>query len=78
MRRIAFVTDSGSITRILAYLGEPPQAPYIAPATRVGAFPPVPADRRTSTGAGALASGYWTPSPRLTLFEPPPTTGRPD
>jgi hypothetical protein len=27
MRLIAFVTDSGSITRILAYLGEPTQAP---------------------------------------------------
>jgi len=32
MRIIAFVTDSGSITRILAYLGEPTKAPYIAPA----------------------------------------------
>ena len=28
---IAFVTDSGSIARILAYLGEPTKAPYIAP-----------------------------------------------
>ncbi|MGH8586166.1 MAG: hypothetical protein ACREWE_08305 [Gammaproteobacteria bacterium] len=34
MRLIAFVTDSGSITRILAYLGEPTKAPYIAPAGR--------------------------------------------
>ena len=34
MRRIAFVTDSGSITRILAYLGEPTKAPHIAPAAR--------------------------------------------
>jgi len=34
MRIIAFVTDSGSITRILAYLGEPTKAPYIAPAAR--------------------------------------------
>jgi len=34
MRIIAFVTDSGSITRILAYLGEPTMAPYIAPAAR--------------------------------------------
>jgi hypothetical protein len=34
MRLIAFVTDSGSITRILAYLGEPPQAPHIAPTAR--------------------------------------------
>jgi hypothetical protein len=34
MRLIAFVTDSGSITRILAYLGEPTQAPHIAPAAR--------------------------------------------
>jgi hypothetical protein len=34
MRLIAFVTDSGSITRILAYLGEPTQAPRIAPAAR--------------------------------------------
>jgi hypothetical protein len=32
MRLIAFVTDSGSITRLLAYLGEPTQAPGIAPA----------------------------------------------
>ncbi len=31
MRLIPFVTDSGSITRILAYLGEPTQAPHIAP-----------------------------------------------
>jgi hypothetical protein len=30
MRLIAFVTDSGSITRIVAYLGEPTQAPHIA------------------------------------------------
>jgi hypothetical protein len=35
MRLIAFVTDSGSITRILAYLGEPTKAPHIAPAARV-------------------------------------------
>jgi hypothetical protein len=34
MRLIAFVTDSGSITRILAYLGEPTKAPHIAPAAR--------------------------------------------
>jgi hypothetical protein len=34
MRLIAFVTGSGSITRILAYLGEPTQAPRIAPPTR--------------------------------------------
>jgi hypothetical protein len=34
MRLIAFVTDSGSITRILAYLGEPTRAPHIAPAAR--------------------------------------------
>jgi hypothetical protein len=35
MRLIAFVTDSGSITRILAYLGEPTKAPHIAPAPAV-------------------------------------------
>ena len=34
MRLIAFVTGSGSIARILAYLGEPTQAPRIAPPTR--------------------------------------------
>ena len=34
MRLIGFVTDSGSITRILAYLREPTQAPRIAPAAR--------------------------------------------
>jgi hypothetical protein len=34
MRIIAFVTDSESITHILAYLGEPTKAPYIAPAAR--------------------------------------------
>jgi hypothetical protein len=34
MRIIAFVTDSGSITRILAYLGEHTKAPHIAPAAR--------------------------------------------
>jgi hypothetical protein len=33
-RIIAFVNDSGSITRILAYLGEPTRAPHIAPAAR--------------------------------------------
>jgi len=32
MRIIAFVTDVGPIQRILAYLGEPAQAPRIAPA----------------------------------------------
>ena len=32
MRLIAFVTDSRSIARIVAYLGEPTQAPHIAPA----------------------------------------------
>jgi hypothetical protein len=35
MRLIAFVTDTASITRILAYLGEPAQAPHIAHAARV-------------------------------------------
>jgi hypothetical protein len=45
MRLIAFVTDSGSITRILAYLGEPTKAPYIAPA-----------GRRTSIHAKAIRS----------------------
>ncbi len=34
MRLIGFVTDSGSITRIRAYLGEPTQAPHIAPPAR--------------------------------------------
>jgi hypothetical protein len=34
MRLIAFVTDSRSITRILAYLGEPAQAPHVAPTAR--------------------------------------------
>jgi hypothetical protein len=34
MRLIAFVTDSGSITRSLAYLGLPTQAPHIVPAAR--------------------------------------------
>ncbi len=34
MRIIAFVTDSGSITHILAYLGELTKVPYIAPAAR--------------------------------------------
>ena len=32
--RLAFVTDTGSITHILAYLGEPTQTPHIAPAAR--------------------------------------------
>jgi hypothetical protein len=45
MRRIAFVTDSGSTTRILAYLGEPTKAPHIAPAARA------PPWRRTSIHA---------------------------
>ena len=34
MRIIAFVTDGGSLQRILASLGEPTQAPRIAPAAR--------------------------------------------
>ena len=34
MRLIAFVTDSGSITHILGYLGEPTQTPRIAPPAR--------------------------------------------
>jgi hypothetical protein len=34
MRRIAFVTDSRSITHILASLGEPTKGPHIAPAAR--------------------------------------------
>jgi hypothetical protein len=34
MRLIAFLTDSGSTTRIFAYLGEPTKAPQIAPAAR--------------------------------------------
>jgi hypothetical protein len=48
MRLIAFITDSGSITRILTYLGEPAQAPRIAPAA---CGPPL---RTTSTCAKAL------------------------
>ena len=47
MRLIAFVTDSGSITRILAYLGEPTKAPHIAPAARGP-----PCGRRTSMHEG--------------------------
>ena len=35
MRIIAFVTEVGFIQRILAYLGEPTQAPRVAPAARV-------------------------------------------
>jgi hypothetical protein len=34
MRLIAFVTDSGSITRILAYRGEPAEVPHIAAPAR--------------------------------------------
>jgi hypothetical protein len=34
MRIIAFVTQRGSIKNILAYLGEPMQAPHIAQAAR--------------------------------------------
>ncbi|MDQ3582081.1 MAG: hypothetical protein M3495_10920 [Pseudomonadota bacterium] len=34
MRIIAFVTDAASIQRLLGYLGEPTQAPPIAPAAR--------------------------------------------
>ena len=34
MRIIAFVTDAGSLQRILASLGEPALAPRIAPAAR--------------------------------------------
>ncbi|MDQ3776069.1 MAG: hypothetical protein M3461_17810 [Pseudomonadota bacterium] len=50
MRLIAFVTNSGSITRILAYLGDPTQAPRIAPAA------PVLPGRRTSIRAKAIRS----------------------
>jgi hypothetical protein len=49
IRLIAFVTDSGSITRILAYLGEPTKAPHIAPAAVVPG-------RRTSIRAKAIRS----------------------
>lgn len=48
--RIGFVIDSGSITRILGYLGEPTQAPRIAPPARG------PAGRRTSIRAKAICS----------------------
>jgi len=51
MRLIAFVTDSGSITRILAYLGEPTKAPHIAPAARGH-----PWEERTSIRAKAIRS----------------------
>ena len=34
MRLIAFVTEIGSITCILGYLGEPTKAPHVAPAAR--------------------------------------------
>jgi hypothetical protein len=34
VRIIAFVTDAGSLQRILASLGEPAQTPRIAPAAR--------------------------------------------
>ena len=47
MRLIGFVTESGSITRILAYLGEPTEAPHIALAAR---GPPWPEDFDTREG----------------------------
>jgi hypothetical protein len=47
MRLIAFVTDSGSITRILAYLGEPAEVPHIAAPAR---GPPWEADFDTREG----------------------------
>ncbi len=46
-RIIAFVTDVGSIQRILAYLGEPTKAPCIAPAARI---PPFEEDFRMHEG----------------------------
>ena len=108
MRLLAFLTDSGSVTRILAHLDEPTKAPHISPAARgppwekdfeprqgtdlsklppkfefdqpaelVGAFPLVPARRRTSTRAGALASSHRTPPPKL-ASSPRQPRGRPD
>jgi len=56
MRIIAFVTDIGSIQPILAYLGEPTQAPCIALASRP----------RSSLGGGL------DPSAGIHLSEPLP------
>jgi hypothetical protein len=46
-RRAAMATDSGSITRILAYPGEPTKAPYIARPPAV-----LPGRRTSNPGQG--------------------------
>ena len=57
MRIIAFVTDNGSITRILAYLGEPIQTLHIA------RRPSGPPQLSTPPGTGPLSDRQITAQP---------------